>query len=134
PGGARHCPTQGRRLGGDHPEAGGDQSQRRTDSDLRPQYGRTREAVYGCGGESRRRSVCSPAPMRGTVGSVSEGLFVCLLPLTVGARQQGAHPCLAFQHRTISAVVLSSRLVIWGTSGQVIRGIQAALPEAWLSR
>jgi Hsp20/alpha crystallin family len=35
PGGASHRPTEGRRLGGDHPEAAGDQSQRRTDSDLR---------------------------------------------------------------------------------------------------
>jgi hypothetical protein len=59
---------------------------------------------------------------------------VCLLPLTIGARQQEVNPFLAFQHRTISAVVLSSRLVVWGTSGQVIIAIQPALPEAWLSR
>jgi len=58
--------------------------------------------------------------MRGTVSSASEGALVRLLPLTIGTHQLGAHPFLAFQHRTISAVVLSSRLVIWGTSGQVI--------------
>jgi hypothetical protein len=45
--------------------------------------------------------------MRGTVGSASEGSFVCLLPLTVGARKHGAHPFLASQNRAISAVVLS---------------------------
>src|SRR5262245_42666258 len=71
-------------------------------------------------GAPHGRSVCCPAHMRGTVSSASEGSLVCLLPLTMGARQQGAHPFLAFQHRTISAVVLSSRLVVWGTSGQVI--------------
>ena len=35
PGGASYRSTQGRRLGGDDSEAGGDHSQRRTDSDLR---------------------------------------------------------------------------------------------------
>jgi hypothetical protein len=69
-----------------------------------------------------------PCPNTGTVGSTSEGSLVRLLPLTIGACTHGANPCLASQHRAISAVVLSSCLVVWGTSEQVMRAIHAALP------
>jgi len=78
--------------------------------------------------------VCCPAQMRGTVGSASEGSFVCLLPLTVGARKHGTHPFLASQNRAISAVVLSLCLVVWGTSERVISAIQVALLQTWLAR